>query len=76
MKRMMLIKETEENKLSGKSGLSIRNGDYNGWFVGYLESKNNVYFYATNIEPKENNNKKEFPKLRKKITIEALNTIE
>jgi len=76
MKRMMLVEETAKNKLSGKSGLSIRNGDYNGWFVGYLESQNNVYFFATNIEPKENHNKKSFPKLRKKITIEALNTME
>ena len=22
---------------------------YNGWFVGYVETKSNVYFFATNI---------------------------
>ncbi len=37
-------------KLSGKTGGgSLPNGKALGWFVGYLESSGNVYFFATNI---------------------------
>jgi len=76
MKKIFFIEKYGKYNLNGKTGLSIRNGNYNGWFVGYIESEDNNYFFATNIEPKDNLNKKLFPKLRKKITIEALNTME
>ncbi|MCL4152070.1 UNVERIFIED_CONTAM: hypothetical protein GTU68_024802 [Idotea baltica] len=72
LKRISFIEENERYKLYGKTGLSIRNGNYNGWFVGYSKSKNNTYFFAINIEPNENTNKELFPKLRKEITLEAL----
>jgi len=76
MKKIFFIEKYGKYNLNGKTGLSIRNGNYNGWFVGYIESKDNNYFFATNIEPKSTLNKKLFPKLRKKITIEALNTMK
>ena len=76
MKRIILIEENEKYKLSGKTGLSIRNGNNNGWFVGYLESNNSIYFFATNIEPKEGLDKGLFPKLRKDITLIALKLME
>jgi beta-lactamase class D len=28
----------------------VRASQYVGWFVGYLETKDNVYFFATNIK--------------------------
>lgn len=73
IKRILFIEKNEKYKLSGKTGLSIRNDQYNGWFIGYIESKENTYFFATNIEPKDSLDKKGFPKLRKEITTEALN---
>ena len=77
MKKIFFIEKYGKYNLNGKTGLSIRNGNYNGWFVGYIESEeDNNYFFATNIEPKDTLNKKSFPKLRKKITIEALNTMK
>jgi len=51
VKSIMLIETTEDYALSGKTGLSVKNDLYNGWFVGYFEVKNKVYFFATNIEP-------------------------
>ncbi|MEO9952991.1 class D beta-lactamase [Nonlabens sp.] len=77
MKKIFFIEKYGKYNLNGKTGLSIRNGNYNGWFVGYIESEeDNNYFFATNIEPKDTLNKKSFPKLRKKITLEALNTMK
>lgn len=76
MKRMMLISENGKTKLSGKTGLSNTNGKRNGWFVGYVESERNTFFFATNIEPKENLNMNSFPKTRKEVTLKALKIIE
>ena len=28
--------------------------DVNGWFVGYIESDNNTYYFATNIQAPSN----------------------
>jgi beta-lactamase class D len=76
MKRIFFIEENESYKLYGKTGLSIRNGKNNGWFVGYLKLKDNTYFFATNIEPNEKTNKELFPKLRKEITLNAIDIMK
>ena len=37
--------------LSGKTGTGVINGEsINGWFIGYVESDNNTWFFATNIQ--------------------------
>lgn len=75
IKRMMVIEDNNSYKLSGKTGWSIRNGKNNGWFVGYLESRNGIYFFATNINPKEKFDMFLFPLIRKDITHKALKQI-
>ena len=75
MKRISFIEENKGYKLYGKTGLSIRNGNYNGWFVGYIELQNNTYFFATNIEPKKNFNSNSFIKKRRDITLSAFRKI-
>ncbi len=72
MGRMIVIDDSKNYQLSGKTGWSIRNGINNGWFVGYIEKENNVYLFATNIEPRKHFNMKMFPIVRKNITIDAL----
>lgn len=72
MKKLMVIEENNRYKISGKTGWAIRNGNNNGWFVGYIEVKNKVYYFATNIAPKESFNMDLFPKIRKEITHKAL----
>lgn len=76
MKKMMVIDDNKENKLSGKTGWSIRNGNNNGWFVGYLETASKTYFFATNIEPKKDSDIDQFLTARKEITNRALEIIE
>ncbi len=76
MKRMLIIVNNENYTIRGKTGWSVRNGNNNGWFVGYIETENKVYFFATNVEPKEKFNMKMFPKIRKAITYEALELLE
>lgn len=76
MKRIMIIEDNENYTLSGKTGWSISNENNNGWFVGYVNTKNKVYFFATNVEPKEQFSMKNFSKVRKEITYKALKQLE
>jgi len=48
----ILLKEIEpQYKLSAKTGGGqLENGNFIGWYVGYVEQKDNVYFFALNIE--------------------------
>jgi beta-lactamase class D len=49
MERLLLIESNDSWTFSGKTGWSVRNGNNVGWFVGYLEKGNKVYFVVTNI---------------------------
>lgn len=47
VKKIMIIPQDNGMVLSGKTGLA---GKHLGWFVGYVEKDNNVYFFATKVE--------------------------
>lgn len=47
---IMVIEETDDYTFGGKTGTGLRITPHVGWFVGYLETNDNVYFFATNIE--------------------------
>lgn len=71
IKRMIVIEDGDDYKLSGKTGWSIRNGNNNGWFVGYIETQSETYFFATNVEPKQKFDMNMFPMIRKDVTFKA-----
>ena len=51
VKDILVLEKASTYKLSAKTGGGpIDEGTYIGWFVGYLESNGNVYFFATSIE--------------------------
>ncbi len=72
LKEIMVIEQNEEYILSGKTGWAIRSGKNIGWFVGYYEIGDNVYFVATNVTPINNEEIKDFSKARRQITHKAL----
>ena len=76
MKRLMVIEENDSFRLSGKTGWSVRNGNNNGWFVGYLEKGGWVYFVATNIDPKTEFNMDLFAVIRREISMRAFELVE
>ncbi len=71
MRTIMLMEGTDQYKLSGKSGLSNDNENYNGWFVGYIELKKKTYVFATNLEPKKGFKLDSFIKKRLNLTLNA-----
>ena len=50
VKEILVLEKTESYQLSGKTGSVQRITPHEGWFVGYLETSGNVYFFATNYE--------------------------
>lgn len=46
---IMVFERTPDYILRGKTGWATSVTPNIGWFVGYLEQNNNVYFFATNI---------------------------
>ena len=75
VKDMLLLEETPEYRLSGKSGwvgLGEDSMEQVGWQVGYLEKGNEVYFYALNLDI----NKPEDADARLKITKNILQELE
>lgn len=76
MKNIMEVEKTNDYVLRGKTGLSNTNEIKNGWFVGYLENKNGVYFFATNIEPTKETNQDDFIAIRLNATKAALKNLQ
>ena len=76
MKKLMVMEETDDYVLRGKTGWAIRDEENNGWFVGYLETNNNVHFFATNVAPKPAFDMDQFAKIRKTLTLEGLRELE
>ncbi|KAF1073623.1 class D beta-lactamase [Halodesulfovibrio sp. MK-HDV] len=68
LNKLLLVQQTPDYTLYGKTGWATRIPQPQGWFVGYVESKGTVWFFATNIVITQ----KSDAKYRKAITIEAL----
>lgn len=68
LRRIMLQEKTPAFALWAKTGWSVRVKPQTGWYVGYVETKHDVWFFATNIEVRDND---DLP-LRKDLTHAAL----
>jgi beta-lactamase class D len=53
VKQVMIYDKTDNYTIRAKTGWALRVEDQIGWFVGYIEKENNVYFFATNVESKK-----------------------
>lgn len=50
VKDAIYLSSSDTGKFYGKTGTGRVNGqDVNGWFIGYIETADNTYFFATNI---------------------------
>lgn len=73
VKEIIELEKTENYRLSGKTGMAARVGQKIGWLIGYVETKGNVYFFATNIEQKDPSDL--FGAARKEITMAMLKAL-
>lgn len=68
LQQIMLVEQTPTFTLWAKTGWATRVKPQVGWYVGYVETPKDVWFFATNIEIHD---EKGLP-LRQKLTREAL----
>ncbi|MBD5544932.1 MAG: BlaR1 family beta-lactam sensor/signal transducer [Lachnospiraceae bacterium] len=55
VKESICLFSSENKSFYGKTGTGRIDGqDVNGWFIGYIETADNTYFFATNIQSTEN----------------------
>jgi beta-lactamase class D len=73
VKQIMIYEETEEYIIRAKTGWALRVEGQVGWFVGYIEKGNDVYFFAINVQSK---NPEEGFVSRKNITFKILKELE
>jgi len=71
VKDILIVERSENYVLRAKSGWAVRPERQIGWYVGYVEQNENVYFFAVNIDI---NNNSDAPK-REKIAREVLKHI-
>lgn len=68
VKRVMMTEQGENYSFHTKTGWTRDNGINIGWWVGYLEHKNGVYFFATRLLQDRKYNHSSFGNCRKEIT--------
>jgi beta-lactamase class D len=68
VKELMVIDSTSEYTLRVKTGWAVRVDDQIGWYVGWLETREDVWFFAMNMDIVNDTD----ARFRKDLTIQAL----
>lgn len=76
MKVIMEIEKTDYYILRGKTGWGVNNGIDNGWFVGYIERKEGIYFFATSLKLTTKTKRDDFIAIRPNSTKAALKILK
>jgi len=79
LKNIMIEEQTKNYTLRAKTGWTRDGGKDTGWWVGYVERKENVYFFATRLIKDRKEVNPNFSKCRKEITktiLSQLNILE
>ncbi len=71
-KRIMIREKTNGYTLRAKTGMATVDKIDIGWFVGYVEKKDNVYFFALRMQKPEARQMPEFASRRIEITTKIL----
>jgi len=76
LKRVMVSEQNDNYILRSKTGWTRENGMDSGWWVGYVERENNVWFFATRISKKRSEVNPDFSRCRKDITRNILRQLK
>lgn len=75
VKNIMITKDTLDYVIRAKTGWGVQDNKDIGWYVGYVETKDNVYYFANCIQSSDMNNKN-FAKSRIDITYLILEELK
>lgn len=68
LKEMMIVEKNDDYILRAKTGWTRAAGKDTGWWVGYIEKADNVYFFATRIIKNRSEANPNFGNCRKEIS--------
>ncbi len=68
LKKVMITEQTDAYTLSTKTGWTRANNINTGWWIGVIETKTGVYFFATRLLQDRKKNTSNFGACRKEIT--------
>ncbi len=75
VKSIMIAKETSDYIVHAKTGWGFQDNLNIGWYVGYIESNNNVYYFANCIQSSDDDNP-DFAKARIDIVYKILEELK
>lgn len=73
VKEMMVLEKKDNTILRGKTGWTLKDCLNIGWFIGYLSTNDNQYFFATRVIDSTETKNPYFAKSRVEITNKVLN---
>lgn len=76
LKNIMLVEQNENYTLRAKTGWTRDKGKDTGWWVGYIEKGNEVYFFATRLIKDRKEKASNFGKCRIEITKNILRALD
>lgn len=68
LRQVMIVEQKPTFTIRAKTGWATRVNPQVGWYVGYVETLSDVWFFATNIDTRDENDLA----MRQKLTSEAL----
>lgn len=75
VKQVMQSEQEGSYKIHAKTGWTMVNNQNIGWWVGYLEGPDTVYFFATQLIQDRSLNRTDFGNCRKEITKNAFKAL-
>jgi beta-lactamase class D len=68
LKKLMIVEQTPQYTIRAKTGWTARVESQIGWYVGYVETSDKVWFFAVNLDFTD----KKQARFRKEIAMEGL----
>ncbi|HWY99012.1 MAG TPA: penicillin-binding transpeptidase domain-containing protein, partial [Bacteroidia bacterium] len=76
LKKIMILKDSANYTLRGKTGWGFINGQEVGWFVGYIEANNDTYIFSNFIHCDTALHNKTFVNARKGVALKIMNSLK
>ncbi len=68
VKELLIVNSSPDYTIIAKTGWAMRIKNQHGWYVGYVEKQDEIWFFATNLKIKT----KQDARFRKDLTLQAL----
>lgn len=76
VKRLMRTEKTSNYVLTDQSGTVKTNGKETYWYIGYIDVKDKLYYFATRITKSTGKKNVDFEKTAKEITLDILKQVK